>query len=148
MHGVHQPVGDRVQNEPDLVGKRLAASCSIRAQLRLMQLDKIFTLSAGDHRECHRHGAPLVSERQILALSVDGFKLDRHSHAVGRQRLPPPQGIQAAQAPEGRAGLAHGENHSAKRTSCSNGKDRITSFTTTRSAAFQHQTGHSPLGTP
>jgi hypothetical protein len=76
------------------------------------------------------------------ALAVDGFTLDRRRHAGGRQRLPPPEGLQAAPTPEGRAHRAHGENHSAKRTSCSNGKGRISFITATRSAAFQHQTRH------
>jgi len=55
------------------------------------------------------HGASRSSEREILALAVDGFTLDRRRHAGGRQRFPLPKGLQAAPASDARGRGAHGK---------------------------------------
>ena len=43
--GEHQPIGPRMQDEPDLIGERRSAGGAVGSELALVQLDEIFRLS-------------------------------------------------------------------------------------------------------
>ena len=46
-HGQHQPVGGRVQHEPNLVGHGAPARGPVGGKLRLVELDPVLRLAAG-----------------------------------------------------------------------------------------------------
>src|SRR4030088_3492303 len=96
------------------------------------------------HRgECHEHRASRLSQREALAIGLDGAALDRGGYARSSKRLPPTEGSQATSGTPCRSGSTSVETLNQRRP-CSPRRRRVTSTSAASASQCSTISGTSP----
>ena len=129
--------------EPDWEGVASLILEGLDEMLTVTRLDLQFADMQEYHRECHRHGASGMLERQTLAFSFNGDALGRRRHAGGEEGLSQVEGLQAIASATRSARQDQVKNRHGG-TPCSNRRGRLTFKQRRPLQDFQQRLGHHP----